>query len=72
MTSTTKIDTYGIRFSDGSEMRIKADTVKASIDRAASASASASVTTAFLDFELDGVVVAKYKLSDVSGWRIVS
>ena len=68
MTSTTKIDTYGIRFSDGSEMRIKADTVKASIDRAA----SASVTTAFLDFELDGVVVAKYKLSDVSGWRIVS
>ena len=70
MTSTIKIDTYGIRFSDGSEMRIKADTVKASIDRAASA--SASVTTAFLDFELDGVVVAKYKLSDVSGWRIVS
>ena len=69
MTSTTKINIYTIRFSDGSEMKIEADTVKTSIDTASTP--SASVTTTVLAFELDGVVVAKYKLSDVSGWRIV-
>lgn len=68
MTSTTKSSIYSIRFSDGSETRISADTVKTSIASAGPGSANITVHV----FELDGIVVAQYKFSDVSGWRIVS
>ena len=62
MTSTTE-KTYFITFKDTSQLAVKADTIHEPDD---------GVTTSKVRFyvlELDGEVVAKYKDTEVVGWR---
>ena len=63
MTSTTE-KTYVITFKDMSQLTVKADTIHEPDD---------VVTTSKVRFyvlELAGEVVAKYKDTEVAGWRI--
>ena len=60
MTSTTE-KTYRITFKDMSQLDVKADTIHEPV-----------ITTSKIRFyvlELDGEVVAKYKDTEVVGWR---
>ena len=64
MTSTTE-KTYFITFKDMSQLTVKADTIH---------EPDYDVRTTLVRFyvlELDGEVVAKYKETEVVGWRIV-
>ena len=64
MTSTTKKN-YVITFKDAAALTVNADTIHEPEDD--------SVTTSKVRFyvlELDGEVVAKYKDTEVVGWRI--
>ena len=57
---------YTITFKDSSQLSVTADTLHEPEDRASSSKFT------FYVFELAGEVVAKYKTSEVIGWRKIT
>ena len=56
---------YRIRFTDGSDTKVFAETIS-------KPSRSVAATECkFYVFESEGVVVAEYRESDVSGWQVI-
>ena len=54
-----------IRFTDGSDTKVFAETISKP------SKSVASTECEFYVFENDGVVVAEYRESDVSGWQVI-